>query len=482
MQNAIHLPLTAIVIKDRVRSSTDDIDKLKASITRWGLLQPLLLDQDNVLQDGWRRYTALNELGVHEVAVYYRNRLTEAEYYEVELESNMQRLGFTWQETVQAVCRVHTTRTREALCKGDDWSLAMTGDLLGGYSSTYVWNCLKLNPLLVSPDFAECETITDAVRKFWQAKEDVAMATLAKRTALRPATPPEFVANLNTQAPGPKAGYTADACPDCGGVSPAALTCLTCKGTGYAPITDTIINLSGTLIKGDSVYDILPDWPPDCVDHIITDPPYAIDVDFLQQASNALMDVSRIRDTHQVEDNLQLFREMFWQFYRVMKPGGFCVCFCDIMSWQPLYDNAENAGFGVQRWPIVWHKTSTCMNQMAHVNLTKNVELAIVCRKGEARLPKPVTTCVIACPNDAERLSNPFAKPSFLWKTLLEWFTIQGQTVLDPFAGEGSSTLTALRFCRHALAIEKEERHFNYLLESVKEHWTTVLNGKVQFK
>jgi len=86
MQNAIHLPLTAIVIKDRVRSSTDDIDKLKASITRWGLLQPLLLDQDNVLQDGWRRYTALNELGVHEVAVYYRNRLTEAEYYEVELE------------------------------------------------------------------------------------------------------------------------------------------------------------------------------------------------------------------------------------------------------------------------------------------------------------------------------------------------------------------------------------------------------------
>jgi DNA modification methylase len=236
--------------------------------------------------------------------------------------------------------------------------------------------------------------------------------------------------------------------------------------------TAITIPLTSSLILGDCVK-VLAEMPPSSVDHILTDPPYAIDMRNLSQASTSLIDTSRVEETHDVEQNLQLLEAVIPLLYRVLDPHGYCIVFCDIMNWHRLYEWAIAAGFAVQRWPIVWCKTSQCKNQMAHVNFTKNIELIMVMRKQAATLPSPIQTCYYLAERE-EGESNPFVKPQPLLRWLIECISVKGQLILDPFAGEGSTALAALATFRKYKAIEVDARHFNVMVEKMKNQWLTI--------
>jgi site-specific DNA-methyltransferase (adenine-specific) len=529
-------PRDQIKLSPRIRYAETDlqkesIDNLAASIARLGLLQPILIGPDNTLIDGWRRYTACGKIGLSHVPVHRRETLTEAEYQEIELEANFQRLDFTWQETVEAVCRIHDARRRAIILEGkpaSTWTRQMTGELLGGYSDSYVDNCFSLRqPLLdKDPEVLSADTITDAIRVILRRREDQAVAEKARRTGMVATSLPAFDTLLtsnrvtvNPLGDDPTQWKKCVACEGTGKNSKGGL-CHICLDktleeqiahkawfeqtlaemrakTPTTPEADLIsqlkveeikeaeeveqvIDLSHTLFHGDSARTILPLWPPACVDHIITDMPYGIDMDNLDQSETSLIDTLRVADTHSVEENLTLFSIMFPACYRVLKDGGFFITWCDIMNWQYMYDLAISTGFKVQRWPITWYKTSVCKCQMAHVLFTKNTEIALVCRKGAATLPTPIQTSVIVAPNDADKKSNNFAKPFSVWEFLISSVSIEGQTILDPCAGEGSGTLAALRLNRRALAIEVDETHYPYLVDNVKTYWKGTFK-KVKF-
>lgn len=442
------LPVTSVIVNDRLRYEDEDIADLMDSIQRFGgeptgLLQPILVDHENVLQDGFRRFTAIKRLGWTNIPVHRRTALTESEYFEIELESNFRRKQFTWREIVHAVTRIHKIRVKQAALANQEWNQTMTGELLGGYSNSYVSNCMQLDKIVDSTDFDNCNSITDAVKILYRRKEDEAMQLLASKTqivSVAPAEDDEDDDDLSTSED--------------------------------LPATNITVPLSKMLHFGDSIRDVLPAWPAECVDHIICDPPYGIDVDMMNQATNAVKDIDRINSTHQVDENEKLLDQMFPVLFRVLKSTGYCICFADIMQWQRLYDRATEAGFKVQRWPFVWCKTSQCKNQYAQANFTKNIEIAIVCRKADATLGRPVQTSYFSCPRD-ETKSNPFAKPFALWEFLINAVSMQGQTILDPFAGEGSSTLACLRTYRRPVAIERDSTHYPYLVENVKQHFNT---------
>jgi site-specific DNA-methyltransferase (adenine-specific) len=498
------LPLNEIIVTDRVRKpdspeTLEHIEQLRYSLRRFGghpkgLLQPILVDEHNVLQAGWCRYSAVRLEEWPTVPIYRRANLSKEEYEEVELEENFRRLGFTWREEVIQVCKIHRNRVKKALVAREPaWTQQMTGDLLGGYSDSYVSNCLRVLPKLDLPLYSNCDSLTDAVRIWYREKEDLGVAELARRTTL----------NRSTM---PKLATTDKPCVACEGTGKNSKgnPCSPCNGTGFllklaetsmpqvstttlldslvpeAEVKEEVVDLSSTLFFGDSVRDLLPQWPPSCVDHIISDPPYGIDTANMDQSSTSLMDTLRVDSTHDVTENQILFQYMFPVFYRVLKDGGFCILWCDATQWTTLCSLARDAGFGVQNWPLFWLKTSPCKNQMAHVNFTKDYEIAIVCRKGNARLPRPVQTSVVQCPNDAEKASNPFAKPHNAWKFLVESVSIPGQTILEPFAGEGSGVVAGLRLNRRVLACEKDEQHYNYLVKNVKDYWQGVFR-KVRF-
>jgi hypothetical protein len=81
----------------------------------------------------------------------------------------------------------------------------------------------------------------------------------------------------------------------------------------------------------------------------------------------------------------------------------------------------------------------------------------------------------------ASTTSNPFAKPKGLWQWILGAFALPGDVILDPFAGEGSATLATIDHGCRPVAFESNEDHFNQLNINVREIYTTLTKGNVQF-
>lgn len=101
----MRLELDKIIVEPekRIRKDNGDITDLKESIATVGLLQPLVVDEDNVLLAGFRRYLVCQELQMIDVDVRVvhcggdKHKLLD-----VELAENIGRKDFD-QEEIEAV-------------------------------------------------------------------------------------------------------------------------------------------------------------------------------------------------------------------------------------------------------------------------------------------------------------------------------------------------------------------------------------------
>lgn len=96
--------IDSIILGDRIRSVHDDerLKNLKASIEKEGLLQPIIINQDNKLIAGYRRYTSCKELG--HTRIQAKRITTKDNLHErlIEIKENVDRKAFTFSEKMWA--------------------------------------------------------------------------------------------------------------------------------------------------------------------------------------------------------------------------------------------------------------------------------------------------------------------------------------------------------------------------------------------
>ncbi len=95
-----------IIIDNRLREDLGDIAALAESIERFGLIQPIVVDADNILVAGGRRLAAVQQLGWTEVPVRRYGNLTARERLDLELEENERRKNLTGTERSKAIARL----------------------------------------------------------------------------------------------------------------------------------------------------------------------------------------------------------------------------------------------------------------------------------------------------------------------------------------------------------------------------------------
>src|SRR5947207_5771464 len=122
-------PLTEVIVPERCRKDYGDLKLLKDSIARFGLIQPIVINQDKVLGAGGRRFAAHSERGLPTIDVVYKETLAESERQEMEALENIARKAFTWTEEALAVYRIHKQREREAALSGDTWNSRLACEL-----------------------------------------------------------------------------------------------------------------------------------------------------------------------------------------------------------------------------------------------------------------------------------------------------------------------------------------------------------------
>lgn len=487
----ITLPISSIRVGERIRTDFGDLDELidsfreNEAVGKPRLIHPIVIDSDNTLIDGGRRLEAHIRAGYTEIDVAYFAVLDEGIRMRLEVDANKHK-RFNWKENCLAIERYHRFYAQRAALKSESWGVRETGALLGMGKSPVNYALIIAERIRANdPEILKAEKMSDALQILVDRREKEANKRLVELTTRNV---PQGAAILmqplgvHTVVPAASdADFFTGATPFKPGVgvlddvdeTPGSVGQLSQPATAQVP-------LSQMLHKGDCIA-----WMtarPASVDHIITDIPYGIDMSMLDQANNGIANIEDVAAEHDVAANRELMSTFFPAAYSVLRDKGFLITWCDQMLWQYMYDLAVAAGFRVQRWPLTWHKTSSCINQSANVNFTKNTEIALVCRKGTATLLSPQTSSVWSGGNDTETrlLGHPFVKPAGLWTWLYTAVAPKGSTVLDPFAGVGSSTIPAIQYGITPLTCEINEDHYNRQVINVQNKYLS-LNPEIKF-
>jgi site-specific DNA-methyltransferase (adenine-specific) len=198
--------------------------------------------------------------------------------------------------------------------------------------------------------------------------------------------------------------------------------------------------LTNTVIHADCLK-ALPMLNNASVNFILTDPPYITRYK------------SRDGRTVPNDDNDRWLKPAFAQMYRVLANDSFAVSFYGWPQADKFMDAYRKAGFR-----IVGH----LMFPKRYASSTRFVEYrhesAHLLAKGEPRQPNKPIADVIEWSYTGNR-HHPCQKPLAALLPLVEAFSQSGDTVLDPFAGSGSTLLAAKTLGRRYIGIELNKQY-----------------------
>lgn len=507
------IPLSLIDREGRVRNDYGNIEELAENIYVNGLIHPLCVNIQNKLVAGGRRSRALDYILEHwgtfrnnglvchpEIehfirnggellfGVHYTNKDVEddGDVAELELIENVMRHNFTWQEEVQAIARVHRIRTKQKALDRETWTQLQTGRLFG-ISRANVSYCLIIAEYLKdekSPVW-KCSGVVEAMSyhaKFLLDKANIELAKQIKEKAstiptvvtpnaaseaalsdfIQQFNPDVFTSSDNITSPSDEFGPAITPPP-----TPETITQL----DQNKAIVEDSMRVATSIVHHMDCMDFFKLLGKDSVDAVITDPPYAIEMSNLAQNNTGQQDIDRVAETHDVKDNLENFPKWLQGCYDIIKPKGYCVWFCDYMHFAYLVELGQQIGFKVQRWPFVWLKTSSCQNQRAELNFTKDSECAVIMRKPGGRLvrsgPRSSWTGGMTAEDKAASGNHPFAKPFELWEAIISPVVTPGGKIAEPFSGGGSGTRAMMKLGYLPIACEKDEKHFAHQVNTV---------------
>lgn len=233
------------------------------------------------------------------------------------------------------------------------------------------------------------------------------------------------------------------------------------------------IRMAYDLRYGDC-FKLLDDIPDKSVDLILTDPPYNIakystgniDLPGRSALNNDLADW----DKTEIEP-----RELLVNFKRIIKPKGNIFIFTtynQIGKWHEVFDPE----FDTFQF-MVWHKTNPAPKIYKNGFLNSCELIVCMWNKGhqwnfsnQKEMHNFIQTPICMQP---ERLSNPkhpAQKPVKLLEHIIKIASNEGDTILDPFMGVGSTGIAAYNLKRNFIGIELEKEYFDATNKRFQTH------------
>ena len=475
LEGATYFPISSIIVNrsERIRRDPKEVERNAAqiadSLMLVGPISPIMLNEANELIAGECRLEAYKLLGQDEVPVVRRLKLERAMELMIELDENTRRAEMCWQDKALAIAAVHDRESKMSEDRKKQWSLRATGELVN-QSHSYVRDCLIVATALRRDDKEvwDAKSFDQAKQILIGRKEQAAMAAAAKHSAdmlvipsIPKATKPSGIISiqLGTTQSTPQSVVVTD---------PEEV-----KAMRMVKISDRLFNTDCT----DLMKNVLAEKS---VDAIITDIPYGIDMDLMEDMHG----IDQMRSTHDVDQNVEQMKPFLEGAFRVLKDNTYLFFFYAQQHQEKLATWGREVGFNVLDWNLLWLKPHSCKNNAPHINPTKSYEPVMVMKKGSPRLAKPMTKCHLEVDGmpDKRLQSNPFAKPlDFINQMILDPILFPGMTILDPFAGGGSILRACiLRGCK-IIGCEIDKQRFPELENRVKETYKTMLGGQISF-
>jgi adenine-specific DNA-methyltransferase len=188
---------------------------------------------------------------------------------------------------------------------------------------------------------------------------------------------------------------------------------------------------------------IMPTLPSGSVDFILTDPPYLVNY--------------RSRDGRRIAGDVDdsWLQPAFDEMYRVLRPDRFAVSFYGWGSVDKFMAAWRKAGFRiVGHFVFAKHYASrTGYTEARH-------ECAYLLAKGTPQAPECAPRDVMPWGKYTGNRLHPTQKPAEMLAPLISAYSQIGDTVLDPFAGSGSTLIAAKQLRRAWIGIETDETYY----------------------
>lgn len=222
--------------------------------------------------------------------------------------------------------------------------------------------------------------------------------------------------------------------------------------------------------------------PDNCVALMITSPPYNVGKDYDEDLD--------------IDEYLTLLRDVFTETWRVIEPGGRVAVNVANLGRKPYLPLNQyvaslltEIGFDL-RGEIIWQKAKSAGGSCAwgswlsakNPTLRDIHEYVIVASKGSyARVRKGEDTiskeefleATVSIwdilPESARRVGHPAPFPVELPRRLIELYTFEGDLVLDPFLGSGSTAVAAVETGRHYVGYELDPEYIKLAERRIRE-------------
>ena len=106
----MQLPIEDIKIKKRIRKDLGDLTSLIDSLRSHGLMNPVVITNNNELIAGHRRIASAKVLGWKSIEVMVLDKISELEKLELEIEENVIRKDFSGDELEDAMARLEALK------------------------------------------------------------------------------------------------------------------------------------------------------------------------------------------------------------------------------------------------------------------------------------------------------------------------------------------------------------------------------------
>lgn len=215
--------------------------------------------------------------------------------------------------------------------------------------------------------------------------------------------------------------------------------------------------------------------PDESIDLIATDPPYRTTARGSAGTMSGYWASEKANNGLIFDENDTDIEEYLPEFYRVLKDGSHCYIMCNNLNLPHFFEVIGKSKFHFVKL-LVWDKVrAICgryyMGQVEHIFLL---------RKGK---DKQINDCgksdLLSVPlqRDKDRSGNNIhdsQKPVGLFRILVAMSSNEGEVVLDPFMGSGTTAVACIREGRHFVGFEKDKGYWQKSIERIENERATL--------
>ena len=218
----------------------------------------------------------------------------------------------------------------------------------------------------------------------------------------------------------------------------------------------------------------------DSVDLILTDPPYNLGNFMINRSTN----LAKMRENFFANagwDNLEFDEwikrmDMFFaESARIIKAGGSMIIFMAIIKVETIIKLAEKHGFYYKTTGI-WHKLNPMPRNM-NLHFVNSTEAWIYFTykkktgtfNNENKMVHDFIDTSVVSNGEKKAGKHPTQKPIVLLEHFIKLLSNEGDLVVDPFMGSGSTGIVCKKSGRDFIGIELDKEYFNIAKKRIED-------------